>query len=78
MAASTAGITKRNVATHLSQTSQRNMHDSGDEGDGDNLKAAGETEGKDIDPDALAFIKAKRKVDDLQRAKKMEKKIGAH
>ena len=35
-------------------------------------------EGRDIDPDALAFIKAKRKVDDLQRAKKMEKRIGAH
>lgn len=54
------------------------MHESGDEGDGDIVKAVGETEGKDIDPDALAFIKAKRKVDDLQRAKKMEKKIGAH
>ena len=35
-------------------------------------------EGRDIDPDALAFIKAKRKVDDLQKAKKAEKRIGAH
>lgn len=33
-------------------------------------------EGKDIDPDALAFIKAKRHVDDLQKAKKFEKRIG--
>lgn len=38
----------------------------------------GDIEGKDLDPDALAFIKAKRAVDDLQRAKKYEKKIGAH
>jgi len=30
-----------------------------------------------VDPDALAYIKAKRKVDDLHKAKKMEKK-GAH
>ena len=36
----------------------------------------GEKEGRDTDPDALAFIKAKRKVDDLQKAKKYEKKIG--
>ena len=35
-----------------------------------------EREGRDIDPDALAFIKAKRKVDDLQKAKKYEKRIG--
>ena len=28
---------------------------------------SGEREGKDLDPDALAFIKAKRKVDDLQK-----------
>lgn len=41
----------------------------------------GETDGMDveqmnenIDPDALAYIKAKRKVDDLHKAKKMEKK----
>jgi hypothetical protein len=37
---------------------------------------SGEREGKDLDPDALAFIKAKRKVDDLQKAKKYEKRIG--
>lgn len=39
---------------------------------------SGDKEGRDIDPDALAFIKAKRKVDDLQKAKKFEKRIGAH
>ena len=33
-----------------------------------------EQEGKDIDPDAVAFIKAKRKVDDLHKAKRHEKK----
>jgi hypothetical protein len=37
---------------------------------------SGDREGRDIDPDALAFIKAKRKVDDLQKAKKYEKRIG--
>ena len=42
------------------------------------MAAAEGVEGKDIDPDALAFIKAKRKVDDLQKAKKAEKRIGAH
>lgn len=35
-------------------------------------------EGRDIDPDALAFIQAKRHVDDIQKAKKFEKRIGAH
>jgi hypothetical protein len=29
-----------------------------------------EDEGRGIDPDALAFIKAKRKVDDLHKAKR--------
>lgn len=33
-----------------------------------------ETEGKDMDPDALAYIRAKRNVDDLHKAKKFEKK----
>lgn len=37
----------------------------------------GEVEGRDLDPDALAFIKAKRNVDDLHKAKKLEKK-GVH
>jgi len=37
---------------------------------------SGDREGRNIDPDALAFIKAKRKVDDLQKAKKYEKRIG--
>ena len=35
-----------------------------------------EIEGRDVDPDAMAFIKAKKKVDDLHKAKKMEKKTG--
>jgi len=42
------------------------------------VAAAEGVDGKDIDPDALAFIKAKTKVNDLQRAKKAEKRIGAH
>ena len=53
--------------------------DLGDELDADLMGASlpsGEREGKDLDPDALAFIKAKRKVDDLQKAKKYEKRIG--
>jgi hypothetical protein len=36
-----------------------------------------EIEGRDIDSDAMAFIKAKRNVDELHRAKKFEKKTGA-
>jgi hypothetical protein len=55
--------------------------DIGDELDADLMGTQvpqGDREGKDIDPDALAFIKAKRKVDDLQKAKKYEKRIGAH
>ena len=32
-----------------------------------------ENEG-DVDPDAFAYIKAKRKVDELHKAKKLEKK----
>lgn len=42
--------------------------DLGDELDGDMMGTqlpSGDREGRDIDPDALAFIKAKRKVDDL-------------
>ena len=35
-----------------------------------------EAEGVDVDPDALAFIKAKRKVDDLHKAKRFEKNGG--
>lgn len=42
------------------------------------MPRGGEVEGRDLDPDALAFIQAKRKVDDLQRAKKQEKRITAH
>lgn len=34
-----------------------------------------EIEGKDMDKDVLAFIKAKRKVDELHKAKKHERKI---
>lgn len=41
-------------------------------------RVGGEIEAKDVDPDAVAFIKAKRNVDDLQRAKKQEKRITAH
>lgn len=41
----------------------------------DDLRPRAEIEGRDVDPDALAFITAKRKVDDLQRAKKAEKRI---
>lgn len=33
-----------------------------------------EVEGRDADPDAVAFIKAKRKVDDLHKAKRQERK----
>ena len=44
-----------------------------DEGEG--APATGdEIEGRDIDPEALAYIKTKRKVDDLHKAKKHEKK----
>ena len=39
------------------------------------MQTGGEIEGRDIDPDALAFIAAKRKVDDLHKAMKQEKKI---
>ncbi len=35
-------------------------------------------EGRDTDPDAMAFIKAKRNVDDLHKAKRQEKKGGMH
>lgn len=50
--------------------------DNGNE-DGEGAPATGgaELEGRDIDPEALAFIKAKRKVDDLHKAKKHEKKV---
>lgn len=57
------------------------MVDLGDELDADLMGTQvpqGDREGRDFDPDALAFIKAKRKVDDLQKAKKYEKRIGAH
>lgn len=37
-------------------------------------KEGEEVEGQHIDPDALAFIRAKKKVDDLSKAKKQEKK----
>lgn len=57
--------------TAMSTTSMRNEDD--DEGEAG--AKPGEVEGKDIDPDAMAFIHAKRKVDDLQRAKKQEKRI---
>lgn len=33
-----------------------------------------EGEGMQVDPDAVAFIRAKKKVDDLNKAKKFEKK----
>lgn len=48
-----------------------------DDGDDEYEEKRGDIEGRDIDPDALAFIKAKRNVDDLHRAKKLEKK-GVH
>lgn len=47
---------------------------SGDFEDNIGTGAGAEKEGIDVDPDALAFIKAKRKVDDLHKAKKLEKK----
>ena len=57
----------------------KHIQDLGDEEDlGMTSGFGGELEGKDIDPDALAFIKAKRHVDDLQKAKKFEKRIGGH
>lgn len=57
----------------------RIFNDFGDEEEQNRFVAAAEgVDGKDVDPDALAFIKAKTKVDDLQRAKKAEKRIAAH
>lgn len=58
--------------------SKRISADFGEEHDLDATKAGQEVEGKDSDPDALAFIKAKKNVDDLQKAKKNEKRITAH
>lgn len=49
-----------------------------EEGDGTFDEQGEGEEGKDIDPDAMAFIKAKRKVDDLHKAKRQEKKGGMH
>lgn len=40
---------------------------------GDSLFMGGTAGGEDIDDDALAFIRAKKKVDTLQKAKKLEK-----
>ena len=45
-------------------------HRAGDGADGHH-----EIEGKDMDKDVLAFIKAKRNVDDLHKAKKHERKL---
>ncbi len=61
-------------------TSMKNMIDLGldDEDLIGTMGGAQEVEGRDVDPDALAFIKAKRHVDDLQKAKKFEKRIGGH
>jgi len=47
----------------------------GDDHEQAEVKESGDIEGRDIDPDAMAFIKAKRNVDDLQKAKKNEKRI---
>ena len=60
----TLAATKRAAA--LTNSSQKNLIDFGDdqEGDAGDTRAA-EIEGRDTDPDALAFIHAKRKVDDL-------------
>jgi hypothetical protein len=46
----------------------------GDYDENSGTGTGGEKEGTDVDPDALAFIKAKRKVDDMHKAKKLEKK----
>jgi hypothetical protein len=48
--------------------------DTGDEENLNNQNEDNEEGEGGIDPDAFAFIKAKRKVDDLHRAKKQEKK----
>jgi hypothetical protein len=53
----------------ISNTSQKNIVDLGDDLEGDAARP-GDIEGRDVDPDAMAFIHAKRKVDDLQKAKK--------
>lgn len=45
----------------------------GDQGEGMDVEQINEN----VDPDALAYIKTKRKVDDLHKAKKLEKK-GTH
>lgn len=55
-------------------TLKRTLVDAGEDTEG-TIRPAAEVEGKDVDPDAVAFIKAKRNVDDLQRAKKQEKRI---
>lgn len=62
------------MGTIASQKKITTFADMGDDEDA-GLRAKPEVEGRDIDPDALAFIAAKRKVDDLQRAKKAEKRI---
>lgn len=46
--------------------------DGGDDGD----HANGDEEGNQVDEDALAFIRAKKKVNDMHKAKKIEKKGG--
>jgi len=48
-----------------------NRHD--DDSDEENSQA--HKEGQDVDPDALAFIRARRNVNDLTKARKEEKKI---
>jgi len=56
-------------------TLKRTLVDAGESFTEGTIRPAAEVEGRDVDPDAMAFIKAKRNVDDLQRAKKQEKRI---
>ena len=46
-------------------TSMKQIIDNGDDEDFAATQGADGAEGRDIDPDALAFIQAKRHVDDL-------------
>ena len=59
-------------------TSMKQMIDLGEDEEFAGAQGTEGAEGREIDPDALAFIHAKRHVDDIQKAKKFEKRIGAH
>ena len=59
-------------------TSMKQMIDLGEDEEFAGAQGNEGAEAQIIDPDALAFIQAKRHVDDIQKAKKFEKRIGAH